>query len=35
MDKTPNFWISYFSKEHEKLTSLLAEIVEYPDTMPL
>ena len=34
MDKIPNFWISYFSKGHENLTSLLAEIVEYPDTLP-
>ena len=35
MDKIPNFWISYFSKGHENLTSLLVEIVEYPDTLPL
>ena len=32
MDKIPNFWISSFSKGHEKLASPLSEIVESPDT---
>ena len=32
MDKIPNFWISCLSKGHEKLASLLSEIVESPDT---
>ena len=34
MDKIPNFWISSLSKGHEKLASLLSEIVESPDTAP-
>ena len=34
MDKIPNFWISLLTKGHQKLTSLLSEIVESPDTSP-
>ena len=34
MGKIPNFWISSFSKGHEKLALLLSKIVESPDTAP-
>ena len=34
MDKIPNFCISSFSKGHEKLASLLSELVESSDTAP-
>ena len=34
MYKIPNFCISSFSKGHEKLASLLSELVESSDTAP-
>ena len=34
MNKIPNFWISSLSIGHEKLASLLSEIVEALDTAP-
>ena len=34
MDKITNFWISSLFKGHEKLVSLLPEIVEFPDKAP-
>ena len=34
MNKIPNFWISSLFKGHEKLVSLLPEIVEFPDKAP-
>ena len=34
INKIPNFWISSLSKGHEKLESLLSEIVESLDTPP-
>ena len=34
MDKITNIWISSLSKGHEKLASLLSEMVESPDAAP-
>ena len=34
IDKIPNFWISSLIKGHEKLASLLSEIVRSPVTSP-